>query len=534
MLNRGSLHRRTGASLILKICLVIFFAVVVVLPLVRMLLYMANADIVEVLTSNNFKKATVNTLLVGLITTAITVPLAYLLAWCMERTNLKWKGLWVVLISLPMLIPSISQGTGLIILFGANGVLTNLFNLGGSIYGMHGIVIGEAMYVIPVAFLMLSDILAYEDSTPYEAAQTLGIPRFRQFCAITLPFLRRPMVSVIFAVFSLTITDYGVPLTVGGKVKVLPVLLYEQVIGQLHFAEGSVIGAVLLIPAVIAFLVDLANRDRGSNAFISRGFDTGDNKRRDILALIPCAAIGIFMLLPVLAFVVLTFVTNYPIDMSLTMAHIEKTFRVKGDIYLRNSLIISTAVGFFGVIVAMVTAYLSTRMVSPTSRLLHLLSITCMAIPGMVLGLSYALAFKGTIIYGTLAILIMVNMVHFFASPYLMFYNTMNSLNEHLEAVGLTLGVSRPRIFRDVIMPQCISTILETFSYFFVNSMITISAVVFLSNTFTKPVSLLIAQYEAQSAFLGCTAFVSLMILGCNLVLKAAVFLIKRAINRSN
>ena len=533
-MGKASAAGRTVPSLILKIFLAVFFAVVVVVPLVNMLLYMANADIIGVLTSNNFKKAAVNTLWVGLITTAVAVPIAYLLAWCMERTNLKLKGLWVVLISLPMLIPSISQGTGLVILFGANGVLTNLLNLGGNIYGMHGIVIGEAMYVIPIAFLMFSDILAYEDYTPYEAAQTLGLSRFRQFCAITLPFLRRPLISVIFAVFSLTITDYGVPLTIGGKVKVLPVLLYEQVIGQVHFAEGSVIGAVLLIPAVIAFLVDLANRDKGSGSFVSRGFDLSTkNRRRDICALIPCAAVGIFMLLPVLAFIVLTFVTNYPIDMTLTMAHIEKTFRVKGDIYLRNSLIISTGVGIIGVIVGMVTAYLSTRLVSPMSRLLHLLSITCMAIPGLVLGLSYALTFKGTFIYGTLAILIMVNMVHFFASPYLMFYNTMNSLNEHLESVGLTLGVSRPRIFRDVIIPQCLGTILETFSYFFVNSMITISAVVFLANTVTKPVSLLITQYEAQSAFLGCTAFVSLMILGCNLVLKAAIFLIKRAINRA-
>ena len=524
------IRRGSVASLVLKLALVAFFAVAVVLPLVRMLLFMGGTDVAKVVAGNNFKKACVNSLEVGLITTAVSVPLAYLLAWCMERANIRFKGLWAVLLSLPMLIPSISQGTGLVILFGANGVLTNMLNLSGNIYGMHGIVIGEAMYVVPVAFLMFSDILAYEDYTPYEAAQTLGLSRFRQFTAITLPFLRRPIASVVFAVFSLTVTDYGVPLTIGGKVKVLPVLLYESVIGQVDFGKGSVIGAVLLIPAVVAFLVDLANRDRGGDSFVSRRFEIRHDLRRDVLAHVPLVAVGVFMLLPVIAFAVLTFVTSYPIDMSFTMANIEKAIRVHGDVYLRNSLLIALGVGVVGVCVAMVTAYLSTRMVSPTSRLLHLMSITCMAIPGMVLGLSYALFFKGSFIYGTLAILIMVNAVHFFASPYLMFYNTMGSLNEHLEAVGLTLGVSRPRIFRDVVIPQCLGTILETFSYFFVNSMITISAVVFLANTATKPVALLITQYEAQSAFLGCAAFVSLMILGCNLVVKAAIFLAKRAV----
>ena len=82
-----------------------------------------------------------------------------------------------------------------------------------------------------------------------------------------------------------------------------------------------------------------------------------------------------------------------------------------------------------------------------------------------------------------------------------------------------------------MILPQCRGTMLEAFSYFFVNSMITISAVSFLANTNTKPVALLIPQYEAQS-FLECSAFISLLILCCNLLVKAAVHLLKTAIAR--
>lgn len=46
-----------------------------------------------------------------------------------------------------------------------------------------------------------------------------------------------------------------------------------------------------------------------------------------------------------------------------------------------------------------------------------------MAILGIVLGLAYMMFFKGSIIYGTIGILIMVNLVHFFAS-YLMVSTT--------------------------------------------------------------------------------------------------------------
>ena len=58
-------------------------------------------------------------------------------------------------------------------------------------------------------------------------------------------------------------------------------------------------------------------------------------------------------------------------------------------------------------------------------------------------------------------------------------------------------------------------------------------AVSFLANADTKPVALLIPQYEAQS-FLECSAFISLLILCCNLLVKAAVHLLKSAIARRN
>lgn len=525
------MRKKPVSSRLLKLALALFFAVAVLLPLLRMLAYMGSTDVFKVVGSGNFKKACLNSLRVGLLTTLISIPLAYALAWCVTRTHLRLRGFWSMLFSLPMLIPSISQGSGLIILFGANGVLTRLLHLNGNIYGFHGIVIGEAMYVTPIVFLMLADVLVYEDYTPYEAAQVLGLPRPRQFCAITLPFLRRPLISAVFTAFSLTVTDYGVPLTIGGKVKTLPVLMYEDVIGLLDFGKGSVIGAVLLIPAVLAFLVDLANQERGGSAFVSRRFVIRRNNLRDGLSCALCAVVGVFMLLPVAAFGVLTFLTNYPIDLSFTLDNITKTLRMSGGTYLVNSLVISVGVGLLGVAIATATAYCTTRMLSPSARVLHLFSITSMAIPGLVLGLSYVLFFKTSFLYGTIALLILVNMIHFFASPYLMFYNTFGKLNEHLEAVGLTLGVSRLRIVWDVILPQCRGTMLEAFSYFFVNSMITISAVSFLANSATKPVALLIPQYEAQS-FLECSAFVSLLILFCNLLVKAAVHFLKGAIAR--
>jgi iron(III) transport system permease protein len=96
-----------------------------------------------------------------------------------------------------------------------------------------------------------------------------------------------------------------------------------------------------------------------------------------------------------------------------------------------------------------------------------------------------------------------------------------------LEDVGRTLGVPRFFILKDVLIPQAKLTIIEMFSYFFVNSMMTISAVSFLSTVYTKPVSILMTEFEVQMHIEG-SAFVSVLILGCNFLMKFFIYGLKK------
>ena len=511
-----------------KTILALVFICFVIIPLVRMFLYMDAESLNKVLSSPGFLPALRNSLTVGVISTVISLVLAYLLAMCVERSGMRFGGFWSTLLMLPMLIPSISHGMGLIVLLGNNGVLTRLLGLDQSIYGMWGIVIGSVMYSFPVAFLMIRDILKYEDRSPYEAARILGISKWRQFTAITLPYLRKPLISVVFAVFTMVVTDYGVPLIVGGKYSTIPVVMYQEVIGQLNFGKGAVYGAVLLIPAVVAFIFDLLNKDKGNSAFVIKEETERKSTLGKVLAYIFCSTVILCVLLPILSFILLGFAESYPTSTQFVMKHIQKALRLGATRYFFNSLTIAALVSVVGVCIAFFTAYFTARMRSAASRFLHLAAITSAAIPGIVLGLSFVITFKGTALYGSLGILVLVNTVHFIASPYSMMYNSLNKLNENLEAVGQTLGISRWRMVKDVFIPQSAPTLCEMFSYFFVNCMMTISAVSFLANTATKPIALMINQFEAQ-AQMECAAVVSLMILAGNLVTKFIVFLVKKS-----
>ena len=521
-------------SLVVKLFLGAFLAFALALPLGKMLLGMTGADIASVTASPQFRQALKHSATAAATGTIISIAVAWFFAMAVVRSRMRFRNVFAVLGTAPMLIPSISHGMGLVLLLGSNGMVTRFFGLGRPIYGFWGIVAGSVLYAFPVAFLMLADILGYEDGSPYEAATVLGIPKGRQFLAITFPYLRRPLISVVFAVFTLIFTDYGVPLMVGGRYTTLPVLMYQEVIGLLNFSRGSVIGSFLLIPALAAFLFDLLNKDRGNQGFTTQERSGPQNRLRDGAALAYCVMVCVIIALPLVMFAVLSFIRSYPTDLSLSLVNMGRTMSLGAGRYLANSAIIALAVSVLGTALSYLIAWFTARgggesagRNSGSSRLLHLISITSLAVPGLVLGISYVLFFRGSPVYGTLAMLVLVNIMHFMASPYLMAYNSLGKLNAHLEDVGLTLGIRRFFILRDVIIPQTRLTIIEMASYFFVNSMMTISAVSFLATVRNKPVSLMINQFEAQ-LFLEGAAFVSILILGCNLAVKLLVYLLKR------
>ena len=104
--------------------------------------------------------------------------------------------------------------------------------------------------------LILATALSTADGRLYEAASVLEPARARIFASVTLPGARYGLVSAAVVVFTLVVTDFGIPKVIGGQFPVLATDVYKQVIGLQNFAMGAVVGMVLLLPAVGAFLLD--------------------------------------------------------------------------------------------------------------------------------------------------------------------------------------------------------------------------------------------------------------------------------------
>lgn len=515
----------------IKHLLLMYLLVTVAMPILYLFGTIRVDHICSVFQSVQFLPMLKNSVLTTLCATAISVVLSFALAWMLNRSNIRFKSVFVVLFTIPMLIPSISHGMGLVQLLGDNGLITNLLNWNIGLYGYRGIIMGSVLYSFPVAFLMFSDSFQYEDFTIYEAAGVLGLSKWNQFMTITLPSMRRTVISAILAVFTMVFTDYGVPLMTGGTVMTLPVYMYREVIGMMNFSGGAVVGVLLLLPAVVAFLMDLRNSAiSASSSTITKAYRIEQNKVRDVAVYIIFALVLIVLCLPIFAFVLLSFVRQYPIDMSFSLHTVKKLLSGGVGMYFVNSLAIALLTALLGTVLSYLSAYITARSYKNLeTKVLHFISMLSLAIPGIVLGLSFLLTFQNLPLYSTIFILVLVNIVHFFSSPYLLAYNSLSKFNTNLEDVAQSLGISRMRILFSVYIPCTRATIVEMYSYYFVNAMITISAVSFLINFRTIPLALMIPQLESQS-FIEGTALISLVILIINLLEKGIAFFIKRAI----
>lgn len=509
----------------LTIIILLFLLITVFFPLLSMLYRIDWSDFSVLMKSIAFKEALTNSLVVTSISTIISISVAWLLAYTINKTNIRHRAILKLFITIPMFLPSISHGLGLINLFGANGIISKVLNF--NIIGMSGIILGSIIYSFPVAFLMLDDGYNYIDNNMYNNAKVLGLNKWQTFKTVTYCYLKKPLFSAIFAVFTMIFTDYGVPLAVGGKFITLPVFLYKEVIGLLDFSRGTIIGLFLLIPAIISFLFDNFTKDYTNGDYEENKHEEISNNPKDIIPKVLLYLILIFIMIILGSFIVYAFINNFTFDKSFTLKHIEYVLNDKIASYLINSLIIAFLVSIIGTILSFSTAYITARSKNKLSKLIHILTISSLAIPGIVLGLSYTITFKGTLIYNTIFILVLVNIIHFLASPYLMAYNALKKVNPNYEVVAKTCNISIFRIILDVIVPCTKKTLREMFAYFFVNSMITISAVTFLFTVKTMPLSLLINNYEGNM-LLGEAAIVSLIILFFNLIVKGIVYIINR------
>lgn len=528
------MKRKSWELKLIFLVLVAVFAIFLAVPAIRLLLKsflgedgLTGAYYLDVFSGKGFTTALGNSFAVSIVSALVAVGIAFVMAYIIHYTRLPrgFKRFVQAVATLPMFLPTITYGFAIIYSFGKQGLITRL--LGHQffdIYGFGGLLVGYVIYTVPVAFLLIHNTMGYVDKKTLVVSKAMGDGTLSTFWIAILRPLLGTLAGAFIQAFFLCFTDFGIPASVGGDYEVIATVLYNEMLGGVpDFNRGAVISVVMLLPSIVSILLlRFLERyniryDRISDADLRRnpGRDTAWGLSGTVLAiLILCMFVVIF---------VVPLVERWPYQTGFTLEHFQEVFSDNElqTVYL-NSLGMALATALFGTLTAYGAALITARSKLPgwCKQVIDAIALVTNTIPGMVLGLAFLFVFSGTSLQNTFPLMILCNIVHYFSTPYLMMKNSLSKMNAGWETTAMLMGDSWPKTILRVVTPNAAASLIETFSYYFINSMVTISALIFLAGARTMVLTTKIKQLQYINEY-DQVFVLSLLILATNLVAKA-------------
>ena len=521
---------------IIYAAILLLFLVFLAVPLIRLLLEsfvlgdgIGLANYVQVAEGKGFLTALGNSVKVSVSSSVCSTFLAFFLAYSIQYTNLnkKVKGGIRTLALLPMLLPTITYGFAIIYSFGKQGLITRLFGHQlFDIYGFNGLLLGYVIYTLPVSFMLILNTMGYVDKKFMVVSRVMGDKPLAGFWQTVIRPLLGTLAASLVQCFFLCFTDYGIPASVGGKYEVVATVLYNEMLGSIpNFNRGAVVAMMMLIPSVISIcLLKYLERYNIRYSKISV-IELKKNRIRDGICGIGSALILLSLLAVFAVIFVVPLVQEWPYKTGFTLEHIQSVLADQSllGVY-KNSLLVAGGTAVLGLAVTYGAALATARsqLKNKLKAVIDGIALVTNTIPGMVIGIAFMFIFSGTPLQNTFPLIILCNVVHFFSTPYLMMKNSLSKLNNSWETTASLMGDTWFKTLVRVVTPNMISTLLEVFSYYFVNAMVTVSAVIFIAGARTMVITTKIKELQYYTKF-NEVFVLSIFILATNLIIKGVL-----------
>lgn len=521
---------------------ILLFAAFLAVPIIRLLGESFVLDTgwgmenyTSVLTEKGFAEAFGNSIVISLTSAVISTVLAFFLAYSIQYTNLgaKYKKLIRLLAVLPMLLPTITYGFAIIYSFGKQGLLTKLIGTQlFDIYGFGGLLFGYVIYTLPISFLLILNTMGYIDKKFMVVSRVMGDNSITTFFQTVFRPLLGTLAASIVQCFFLCFTDYGIPASVGGRYEVVATVLYNEMLGSIpDFQQGAVVAMLMLVPSIVSIVL-LRYLERYNIRYNKiSAIELRKNPLRDWICGIGSGIILLVLVSIFLVIFVVPFVEEWPYQTSFTLEHLQAVLNDNSlTMVYRNSIFVAVLTAVLGLLITYGAALVTARsnMKHRWKGIINSIALITNTIPGMVIGIAYMLIFSGTPLQNTFWLMILCNVVHFFSTPYLMMKNSLEKLNSSWETTASLMGDTWMKTIVRIVTPNMKSTILEVFSYYFVNAMVTVSAVIFIAGARTMVLTTKIKELQYYTKF-NEVFVLSLFILGTNLIVKGILgYAIKR------
>lgn len=424
----------------------------------------------------------------------IAVPLAYFTV----RFDFRGAILIQTLGVLPLIMPPFVGAVALQLIFGRSGTLNLLLNdwFGLTLpimEGLNGVIFVEAIHYFPFILMNLTVALRNIDGAMEEAAMNLGCKGWRLFWRVIFPLGLPGFVAGASLVFVKVFDDLGTPLVMGQTNMLAPQAYLRITQVGLEDPMGYVISVIMIVFSIAAMVISARSLKGRDFSTLQKGGASIQRRRlspiEEAMAYLWIGVILLITLSPHLGVLLLSFAQVWsfsPLPDAYTLAHYSTVFQDSSGM-IRNTLIYCGLAAGLDVVLGVTIAYLILRTRLPARQWLDWIATASLAVPGIVLAIGFLRLFKGVTVPGTDVLLTSTWLAIMLAYavrrlPYAL-RSCMAALQQvhiSLEEAAESLGATKMRSIRRVLVPLMTGGILAGFVTSFITAAVELSATIML------------------------------------------------------
>ena len=427
----------------------------------------------------------VNTVIYVAGSTALGLVLAVSLAWLVERTNMPGKTLVYAGVPMSLAVPGMLQAMAWVLLFSprigfVNNTLKDWFGAEApiiNVYSLGGMVVLEALRLVPTAFLMLLLLMRSMDPALEEAAAVSGARPSSALRKVTLRLLAPGLVAVMIYQAMTALEVFEIPGILGlpAGIYVFSTKIYAIVRTATFMPVYGQANALAMVYLVIAvgttyFYARMISRAERYTIVTGKGYrprqqDLGKWK----YPALACALLFLFVavVVPFLVFLYTSFLPylqapswNALKVMTLKNYRLLSQYEKVGSA-LQNTVIMVTVTATATVLLSFLVSIVVVRSKFWGRKLLDQLAFVPHAIPGIVMGIAFFWLFLKLDflpIYGTVWAISIGFTISFLSYGTRAMNAALLQIHKELEEAAYVSGASPWRAMRRVIVPLLMPT----------------------------------------------------------------------------
>jgi iron(III) transport system permease protein len=452
----------------------------------------------------------VTTLIFSGVTIAVAIPLGFLFAWFIERTDLRYKALAMSLLSIGILFPTFLKAMGWVFLCHPrvgviNILLMQLFGLQSAplnVATLGGIGFVQGLTLTPLAYVMISAALRSMNPALVEASNVHGVSKLRTLLRVELPLIWPALFSAVIWMFTVAIAAFDVPGVIGmaNNIFTFSTAVYFMINPNEGLPRYGLSGAygtlmvifslILMIPYFVALKQSHRYQIVSGKSYQSRPVELGR------WWMLGWGLLGLYFtlafILPLLAifWVSLLPYMQIPSRQALATISFERYSALALDSGLlqagANTLLLMVLVPTLIVVICAAISWIVTRSRWRWRVALDAIAFLPHPVPNLLFALAvayFALLISNVLpVYGTIYVIMAVYIVCWVSFGTRVLNNSMIQLHRELEEAAQIGGVSTLRILAKVIVPLIRPGIVYTWIWTSLSAYRELTMAVFLAS----------------------------------------------------